>query len=183
MTFYVGIDYSITAPAVCLMPHDSDNFFECEFLCVCQKKFEDISLPNITIIEGLGTDHDNITRFRHNAECVIDFILDRQIENVCIEDYAYAAKGKVFHIGENCGILKLGLRENEIDYSVVAPTAVKRLATGKGNADKTKMYDAFEDKTGANLFDMLNMKRTKKIPHPIEDIVDAYYIAKYAKTI
>jgi len=60
----------------------------------------------------------------------------------------------------------------------VAPTAIKKFATGKGNANKEKMQDAFINETGVNLKEQLNM--TEKQWNPSSDIIDAYYVCKYA---
>ena len=53
---------------------------------------------------------------------------------VALEDYAYGAKGRVFHIAENTGVLKYKLWQQSIPLDVVQPTKVKKFATGKGNA-------------------------------------------------
>ena len=59
---------------------------------------------------------------------------------VALEDYAFAAKGRVFHIAENTGILKYKLFQQGIPLETISPSAVKKNATGKGNADKEMMY-------------------------------------------
>ena len=97
---------------------------------------------------------------------------------VALEDYAYGAKGRVFHIAENTGILKYKLWQNSIPLDVVQPTKVKKFGTGKGNAGKPEMFQAFVEETGVDL--RFHMNDTKKdIGNPISDIVDAYYICKY----
>lgn len=178
----VGIDYSITCPTICLMPFDDDSFSSCKFLSIYGKKA--FSVDNISNIEQIPTSEYDIERFKHNAIKTIDFIQEYCVYPlIVLEDYAFAGKGKVFNIAENCGILKLGLYENGLDYITIAPTAVKKFATGKGNANKNDMLSTFEEQTGIDLFKMLNMERKEKIPHPIEDIVDSYFMAKYGKTL
>ena len=49
--------------------------------------------------------------------------------------------GSLFQIAENCGILKYRLQEENLPYSTVVPSVVKKGATGKGNADKDMMYE------------------------------------------
>lgn len=66
-------------------------------------------------------------------------LVKHKIKHAIIENYAYAAKGQVFNIGELGGVIKLLLFENKIDYVTVAPTALKKFITGKGNAKKELM--------------------------------------------
>ena len=94
-----------------------------------------------------------------------------------IEDYSFGSTGRVFHIAENCGLLKYKLWEIGLRFTTIAPSAIKKFATGKGNADKQKMYDAFVAETGQNLIQFYSKSGT--LTSPVTDIVDSYYIAKY----
>jgi Holliday junction resolvasome RuvABC endonuclease subunit len=55
------------------------------------------------------------------------------------------------------------------------PSVIKKFATGKGNADKQKMYEQFTKDTNTNLMKAFDIPT---LNNPITDIVDAYYIAK-----
>ena len=68
----------------------------------------------------------------------------------------------------------------KIPYQSVPPTVIKKYATGKGNANKDLMYEAFSDEllTPPDLKSALT-PRSKKLTNPVTDIVDAYYIAKW----
>ena len=59
---------------------------------------------------------------------------------------------------------------------------IKKLATGKGNADKEKMYDKFYEETGVNMMEALDQTT---LNNPVTDIVDSFYIARtgYETTI
>jgi hypothetical protein len=96
---------------------------------------------------------------------------------VALEGYAYSASGRVFHIAENTGILKYKLYHLGVPVTIIPPTEVKKFASGKGNADKTQMYDAFVWETGMHLKAVLAPNR-KEIGSPVSDIVDSYYICK-----
>ena len=61
--------------------------------------------------------------------------------------------------------------------TVISPTEIKKLATGKGNADKELMTNQFKDDTGINLKQELTPKSSKVI-NPVSDIVDSYYVCK-----
>ena len=62
-----------------------------------------------------------------------------------------------------------------LEYETVVPSVVKKFATGKGNADKEKMYDQFYVDTGVNLMEVFEQNT---LSNPVTDIVDSYYIAK-----
>jgi len=60
-------------------------------------------------------------------------------EYVVYEDYSMGSRGKVFHIGELGGVLKLYLWRVGIGMIMVPPSSLKLFVTGKGNADKSTM--------------------------------------------
>ena len=97
---------------------------------------------------------------------------------VAIEGYAYGATGQVFNIAENCGMLKHKLYKKGIDFHVVAPTTIKKFATGKGNANKEMMYESWLQETDHNIHTIISPK-SKSIGNPVSDIVDSYFIARY----
>jgi hypothetical protein len=66
---------------------------------------------------------------------------------------------------------------------VHAPSAIKKFATGKGNAKKEDMYASFVEETGVDLSIILDQSVDPKVNSPISDIVDAYYIAKLQSTL
>ena len=92
-----------------------------------------------------------------------------------LEDYAYAATGRVFNIGENTGILKYRLARSDINIYTVTPNEVKKFATGKGNANKELMLSNFITQTGVDVREIMDYAGE----NPISDIVDSYYICKY----
>ena len=95
---------------------------------------------------------------------------------VFIEGYSFGSKGQaIFQIVENCGILKYRLQEQNIPYDTVVPSVVKKGATGKGNADKDKMYESFVKETNIDLKQIFD---TEKVGNPISDIADSYFIQK-----
>ena len=91
------------------------------------------------------------------------------------------AKGQVFNIGENTGILKYKLRERVAPkMSIFAPSEIKKFATGKGNANKMLMYEAFTEETGDDLSLIFGpWDQGYKGQSPVSDIIDSYYRAKY----
>ena len=95
---------------------------------------------------------------------------------IFIEGYSFGSKGQgLFQIAENCGILKYRLLEKGHNYNTVVPSVVKKGATGKGNADKDMMYEAFVKETKMDLKKLLD---TDKVGNPVSDIADSYFIKK-----
>ena len=74
--------------------------------------------------------------------------------------------------------LKLKLQRVAPTVSVFAPSEIKKFATGKGNANKMLMYEAFLEETGDDLALLFGID-TYNGESPVSDIVDSYYIAKY----
>ena len=67
----------------------------------------------------------------------------------------------------------------EIEFDIVPPTVIKKFATGKGNANKEKMYEAFDvENPGVDIRSWLTPRSTNTIS-PVSDVVDAYFIVKY----
>ena len=177
-----GIDYSLTCPAVCIYTGEKEDFrfANCKvFFLATQKKYEDFQYKNL---EGsLQIKKYSIAEERYDfiSDWAMDILISNEIENVALEDYSYGSQGKVFHIAENTGLLKWKIWQSEIEYKLLAPTVIKKFATGKGNANKEKMYESFLQETSRNLQEEFVIK-SEKIGNPTSDIVDSYYICKMA---
>ena len=190
----VGIDYSMTSPAVCCCPSPFD-YSKCSFLFITSKK--KLTIPGLFGSKIHGqllqayknppyevTDYkDNLDRFTKLANMTVEWILEQPTailmrNYVGLEGYAFGAKGQVFNIGENTGILKLKLQRVAPTVSVFAPSEIKKFATGKGNANKMLMYEAFVEETGDDLAMLFGIDPYNG-ESPVSDIIDSYYIAKY----
>jgi len=130
--------------------------------------------------EIIGYEHkewkDPIERFKYISDFALDIIGPLINPLVYIEGYSYGSKGQgIFQIAENCGILKYRLQEEQIPYGTVVPSVVKKGATGKGNADKEMMYNAFVAETN---IDVKSILETDKVGNPVSDIADSYFIQK-----
>jgi len=130
--------------------------------------------------EIVGYEHkewtDPIERFKYISDFALDIISPLLNPQIYIEGYSYGSKGQgLFQIAENCGILKYRLQEEQLPYANVVPSVVKKGATGKGNADKEMMYEAFVKDTKLDLKKIFD---TEKVGNPISDIADSYFIQK-----
>src|SRR5512137_1937925 len=140
----IGIDYSLTCPAVCVA--NSKSFTESYFYFLHNNaKHHGFTLDD----HILGDPHDEYLSDQQRYENIASWVLgilapfDKESVYILIEDYAFAAKGRVFNLAENCGLLKYLLYKNGYKFSTIAPSVIKKYATGKGNANKEAMWNAF----------------------------------------
>ena len=129
------------------------------------------------------TDGQNIADLISN---ILITLYGTQNHKIALEGFSYGSKGNSFiDIVQYNTFLR-----NEIvnswgveNISIYQPSHVKKLA-GKGNANKHYMVKAFQD----DVFNDSDLRKTKlwkwtqgkdfteKIPKPIDDLVDAYFI-------
>jgi len=170
----IGIDYSITCPCLCLFDERKSFKFEnCFFYYLTNtKKYADKIAPNITG-ESFQEYVQDVDRFDTISEWATNLCIGAA--DVGMEGYAYGAKGRVFNLAENMGLLKYKLYKHAIPVTIVEPAKVKKCATGKGNADKQVMYDTFSKETNTDLKSMFNQKT---LSNPVTDVIDSYYVLK-----
>jgi hypothetical protein len=170
----IGIDYSITCPCLCLFDErKSFKFDNCFFYYLTNtKKYADKIAPNITG-EFFQEYVQDVDRFDTISEWATNLCIGAA--DVGMEGYAYGAKGRVFNLAENMGLLKYKLYKHAIPVTIVEPAKVKKCATGKGNADKQVMYDTFSKETNTDLKSMFNQKT---LSNPVTDVIDSYYVLK-----
>lgn len=174
----LGIDYSMTSPAITLIDGEKAT---CWFLTSVKRNQTTQTFGMLTCV---GDTYPDYLCPEQRYDLISDWAVSKcgiVVDALVIEDYAMGAKGKVFHIGENCGMLKHKLWKRKIPFETVAPTALKKFASGKGNADKCMMHAAFKDQTGIDLMKSMD-KESKDCGSPVSDIVDSYFLARYALT-
>lgn len=128
------------------------------------------------------------------ANLIIDHIKDIHSDNkvkIALEGFSYGSSGNSFIdiIQYNTFLRSMLLHTYDIDYVyIMQPSHVKKLA-GKGNANKHYMVKAFQD----NVLNDPDLEKTKlwnwvkdkdyseKIPKPIDDLIDAYFILNTIK--
>jgi hypothetical protein len=187
---YFGIDYSMSSPAIAEYVGEARDFnwkkVKFHFHTKDTKFAQDWFRKGLGIWctgseSALRRDYlHNEERFDHLAAWSLVRIRNPhwQIPRmIALEDYAMGARGRVFEIAENTGALKQNLRANGYDFKLYPPTVVKKFATGKGNAKKEQMYDAWMAETEFDIWKEMTPGRTK-ISSPVTDIVDAYFILK-----
>ena len=176
MTIIAGIDYSLTSPSICVHNGSQWDVKNCKFYYLSPK-------PKWIVQNGqfFGTEYEKFdsdtNRYDNLSRWSSKIISDNKVEQCFIEGYAYGAVGRVFQIAENTGLLKYKLWKDKFPFHVFAPSEIKKHASGKGNANKERLYECFLEETGINIRKTLDITN-EKIWNPVSDIVDAYFIAK-----
>lgn len=172
----VGIDYSITSPAMSMYIGDLKNdMFVMEnldfFAFVDKKK---IKKENEYVKINDFQWNNYIDRWNNIAYVFLGkihetlFINNISRENVfiVIEGYSYSRgrHGMVFNIAENTVILKFHLYQNELKFKIYQPTSIKKFIIGneeyKKGEKKIKIYDKICDKLNINLSEYLGIKES-----------------------
>ena len=182
-TTVAGIDYSLRCPAICVIPPTDINntvipFENCHFYYLTTVQKDAIDQENIhgSVLGVYSSDEE---RYESIADWAVEVLKKHQCQCVGIEGYAYNASNtsSLTQLAENQGLLKYKLFQNNIAYDIFAPSAIKKFATSKGNANKDLMFDAWLNDTGVDLQSVFSRDADGKIRSPVSDIVDAYYIA------
>jgi len=170
----IGIDYSLSSPCICVFKGNEFRYDLCKFYYLTNNKKYNIDVLNIH--GDLHKDHTcNEQRYYNIAKWSKDLIEETDI--VYMEGYSMGSTGMVFNIAENAGLLKHFLWKQNIQYNILAPSVIKKFATGKGNANKEKLQTCFYEETGFDVKKALGI--SEKQWNPSSDIIDAYYICKY----
>jgi hypothetical protein len=189
MKYFIGIDYSISSPAITIY-HDQGKKFNfsnvsCYFFNKLKRKSFIGIVPNI--LEISYPSESGFEKYISLAAKILDVIsfIDPKDCIIAIEGYSMNSVGKVFHIAENCAVLKYFLISNGytlLDSDLCSPTSIKKFTTGKGNAKKDKMYECFVEETSLDILNLL--EPSKQIQNSfVADIVDSYYICKYCHSL
>lgn len=176
MATILGIDFSLTSPAYTLL---TDNQVTCYCVSSVKQPIDMSVSSNMRIVIYPIEKQFETPYHRMNYLAEITESFAKQAEHVCIEDYSFGSIGMIFSIAEITGYVKYRLWRMGKSPCLVAPTKIKKWATGKGNANKELMITSFTQKTGIDLLEKLPLNKQKPFSSPISDIVDSYYIACY----
>ena len=180
-----GIDYSLTSPAICVYKEIDGGYFDfdrCVFHYLSNSERQQQLASGCGVNNIIADPYPEWKTEEERHEKLASWAYQRVqgCDEVYLEGYAYMATGRNIHsITENTGLLKHKMWKNKVSFKSYPPTVIKKFATGKGNANKELMYEAFVDEllTPTDLKERLTPK-AKKVINPISDIVDSYFIAK-----
>lgn len=149
------------------------------FFLTSEKRNTGMVLPNVR-----GDLHSDYLVEQERHDNISNYFLrlleeHAQVEfHIILEDYSFGSKGRVFNLAENCGLLKHKLWQSKYIFDTIAPTVLKKFATGKGNANKDAMYASFLAAGNPDINKTISPKKAT-IGNPVSDIVDSYYLALY----
>ena len=172
-----GIDYSMTSPAICAIDNGT---YTIRFLTDTQRHLQthefESKVGPITVIGDAYPEYLSQEERFDKIACWAIGCLGKG--RIILEDYAMGAKGRVFHIAENCGLLKHKIWKSGFEYETVPPTTLKKFASGKGNSDKNAMHRVFTELTGVDLMKEMT-PNAKDCGNPVSDVVDAFFLARF----
>lgn len=152
---YLGVDQSYTSCAY-VVSDDSLNV---------------VAFGTITSDKNL----DIYSRALHIAKKLVDISMQYKIHTLRIEGLAFAMRGNATR--DLAGLLftirtVFALDCGNVRIYEIAPTSVKKSATGSGKADKSDMIAALPESV-RDRFVSAGFKKTRGLP----DLADAYYIS------
>ncbi|MDC0008854.1 hypothetical protein OAE73_00675 [bacterium] len=136
-----------------------------------------------------------IKRYDKMADEIINLVLQNSFSGdeftIAFEGTSYGSKmgtNNMIDMAAGAAILKLKMLKTlkPIDILTVAPTTIKKYA-GKGNMNKLQLFEAFQQNVNSDqnlakspLWKIVkDLEIGKKIPKPLDDLVDAYFLAAY----
>ena len=170
-----------------------------------QKLQEEISLlKDITLVDQPDFTNNEafssaellkVKRYDRMADDIINLVLQNSYEGdgfvIAFEGTSYGSNGgtnNMIDMAAGAAILKLKLLKtlNPDDILTVAPTTIKKFA-GKGNMNKLQLFDCFQRNVNDDpilakspLWKIVkDLEVGKKIPKPLDDLVDAYFLVAY----
>lgn len=180
-----AIDLSLNCPAIVIIPPTSKPSFILPFQDT--KAYYLTHIQKYAIEEGniqgelFGSWENESERYETIAEWCVGVLQENKVNHVAIEDLAYSKHRSLSQLAENAGLLKYFLYKHDITYDLYSPSSIKKSATNKGNAKKEQMRDAFYQDTDFDIQGIYGRKPTDKPSSPVNDIIDAYYLALSAR--
>lgn len=176
MATILGIDYSVTCPALCLTDGSTHQWW------VNYKLHGKPFKPLPSVEWTASTTEGELPRFLELAEWVARVVKKTSPSHIVLEDYAFSRAGRLTQLGENAGILKAELFRNfpKIPFHIVGPTVMKKFACGKGIATKDDIWAAFlKREPHAAEWSTICHPKALRIGSPVADIADSYFLAQY----
>ena len=174
-----------------------------------QKMQEEISiLPDVTLVaqpdftsnkDYSKSELAKVKRYDRMADDILNLIAQNTFESdgftIAFEGSSYGSKmgtNNMIDMAAGAAILKLKLLKtlNPEDLLTVAPTTIKKFA-GKGNMNKLQLFEAYQKNVNEDqilakspLWKIVkDLEIGKKIPKPLDDLVDAYFLAAYVSNL
>lgn len=178
---YVGVDYSVNSPAIVVDGREHGEGVSALLFSTAKRGrgLMTVELPDgtpfhMTEVAKPEWDHP-VERHVEKAKIILSHIPDECAG--LIEGYALGSSGgRVFDIAEACMAFKtLAFVRRGLVFDVQTPQKIKIHATGRGNATKDDMAEAFKEQAGFCMHEYLGKKKADS--SPCSDVVDAWFAA------
>jgi len=196
MNIFIGIDPSINSTGVTIQKYNNDNKLIKQYFYIIKpnkltKQEEKINIKNFSYIiyqkydTSIYKDIDfhlfeyyktlNLINISNTILSIIKKYINKN-DNIIVvmEGISYGSSNKTKSIYDLSGLnylIRYNIIKNEhINLLICPPSEIKKFASGKGNANKELLIDAF-------LILYPEYQQIKKI----DDLVDSYFMCKYAK--
>jgi len=158
-----------------------------------------INQPDFTNTESFSSaELLKVKRYDKMADDIINLVLQNSFDGdgftIAFEGTSYGSNGgtnNMIDMAAGAAILKLKFLKtlNPDDIKTVAPTTIKKFA-GKGNMNKLQLFDCFQRNVNEDpilakspLWKIVkDLEVGKKIPKPLDDLVDAYFLVAFVAT-
>lgn len=153
-----------------------DQSFRCSGLVV----FENTKMIHCECFKTDTSDPDKFYRAYMISNYIAKMVKEHEIEHIMMEGLAFGGRGDATR---DLGgllyaiIIKVSI-EGNMPITLIAPTALKKYASGNGRASKQDMIDALPEKI-YNKFIELGYLKTKGLP----DLADAYFLGRMHEKI
>jgi len=162
MSNIIGIDQSFTKTGIWILDQNKDTVF----------------YGTISTAKSDGSVLEKVKRAVIISEDIIELCKRFDVSSIVIEGLGFGLSNS--NATRDLGGLQFIIIENLVkngfsDIEIVAPTSLKKIATGSGKAKKNELFDALPDHIKEILVDIPKSKGRS-------DLTDAYWLA-YSKNL
>lgn len=175
----IAADYSMTCPALCVFTDDT-------LVWHVNHRTRKTLPPLPSVTWGTSSAEGEVPRYIELAQWTYRVVADVEPDVFVLEDYAFGGKGRITQLSENVGVLKAMLFAQfpTLRVMTIAPTTIKKYATGNGRAQKEDMWHAFvAQHPDADPWPGLVSPKATSLGSPLADIADAYFLARYGREL
>lgn len=178
---YVGFDYSVKSPAMCVLNGDFIHIngkFEIDKCFQFYGFFENtMKNENVEHVENLYIDFEydkwDVERYYYMSRSFM--VKLSTYSKVAIEGYSYmpTRSRSIVSLAENMGILKLGLCKINKKPIIFQPSTIKKFATDNGKAKKIDMIKAADEMFGFNFMVYFCLNLNSPL---LSDLIDSLWV-------
>ena len=201
MDIFIGIDPSLNSTGLCLQFYEDNQFVKDIYYIIKPNKLtkrEIAAQEKLINFDYIVYDKIDLALYADNnlfseywktvnmimivqkiKECIYDNVTGRNNYHLYIvqEGISYGSSLRTKSIfdlaGLNYMIRNEFIEKENITFFIAPPTHIKKFATGIGNCKKEQIIELFK----------LTNKKIADILPKVDDIADAYYMAKFARHI